>query len=410
MKKFFIFVMIFGFLFSLQAAEKITRLGQHPFYKSKDVQPGDLKKIALERPGDVKMGFEEAGYGELVFAFLEQIQKADIRTTELNPGDTLQWMLYKKGKKVMVLKDAVYEGKKPASAYTFVIFRDGKTYEFIVPKICANISLKDTREVPAPACALALAASEVEAGKPVKVDVCASQNALKTTVEVSDPAGAVVKTVDLTPANCSTEITLDKAGEYSVTAVSEGQYGMKSTNSCKTTLKVIPAAPVLPTTSIVSATPGSAGSAGSQEKYGISKPLAFLLEAGPGVVKGTYTGMVWARAGVLGKLIPDTLDFVLAVGGGMPVKGSPWKSFFMGNALLSLHAGTAYLGGGLGFSSKEREDRKGGIDLVGQVGVNLFRAGTGIGSIFGELRAPVITSDRPFAEHHKLLLGFRYIF
>jgi hypothetical protein len=33
-----------------------------------------------------------------------------------------------------------------------------------------------------------------------------------------------------------------------------------------------------------------------------------------------------------------------------------------------------------------------------------------VGSIFFELRAPVLTSDRSFEEHHKLLLGFRYIF
>ena len=100
------------------------------------------------------MGFEEAGNGELVFAFLEQIQKADIQTTELNPGDTLEWMFFKKGRKVKVKKDVIYDGKKPVPAYTFTIFREGKTYEFIVPKICGNISLKNTQEIPAPVCAL----------------------------------------------------------------------------------------------------------------------------------------------------------------------------------------------------------------------------------------------------------------
>lgn len=408
MKKFLVFAVVLGFLFSLQAAEKITRLGQHPFYKGKDVQPGDLKKIALERPGDVKMGFEEAGYGELVFAFLEQIQKADVQTTELKPGDRLEWMLYKKGRKVKVIKDVVYDGKKPVSAYTFVIFREGKTYELIVPKICANISLKNTRDVPAPVCAVTVTPNEAEAGKPVKIDMCASQNTLKSTVEVKDPAGAVVKTIELTAGNCSGEITLDKAGEYSVEAVGEGAYGMKSTNPCRTTLKVTEVVPVVPAATVTTDTPGT--TRGGRGKYGTQKPLAFLIEGGPGVLKGTFTGMVWARAGLLGSIVPDTLDFVLTLGGGMPVKGDPWKSFFMGNALLSLHAGPAYLGGGLGFSTKEKEDRKGGIDLVGEVGLNLFQCGASIGSIFGELRAPVITKDRPFENHHKLLLGFRYIF
>jgi len=404
MKKILFLGLIFCFLFTIPAAEKVTRLGQHPFYKDKDIQPGDLKIIAVEKAGDVKMGFEEAGNGELVFAFLEQIQKADIQTTELNPGDTLEWMFFKEGKKVKVKKDVVYSGKKPVSSYTFVIFREGNAYEFIVPKICGNISLKNTKEIPAPVCAMKVTPSETEVGKPVKIDVCESQNVLKSTVWVKDASGAVVKTVELTPENCSAEIVLDKAGEYSVVAVGEGQYAMKSVNPCAMTIKVNEALPVVPVTAVVAATRSGMG------KYGTMKPLSFLIEGGPGLLKGTYTGMVWARAGLQYNIVLDTLDFILSMGGGVPVSGAPWKSFLMGNALLNLHLGSAYLGGGLGFSTAEREGRKGGIDLVGELGINLFKADSGIGSIFGELRAPVITEDRPFENHHKLLLGFRYIF
>ena len=122
--------------------------------------------------------------------------------------------------------------------------------------------------------------------------------------------------------------------------------------------------------------------------------------------------MVWARAGVLFNISPEKLDFILTLGGGIPIKGDPWKAFFMGNALLNVHAGPAYLAGGLGFSTKDcdRPLKKGGIDLVGEVGFNLFRSDDSVGSIFGELRAPIITEDRNFENNHKILLGFRYIF
>jgi hypothetical protein len=397
MKKVFFLVLIFCFLFTIQAAEKVTRLGQHPFYKSKDIQPSDLKIIAVQRAGDVKMGFEEAGNGELVFAFLEQIQKADIQMTELKQGDNLEWMLFKEGKKVKVKKAVLFDGKKSIPAYTFTIFREGKTYEFIVPKICGNISLKNTKEVPAPVCTLNVTPNEVEVGKPVKIDMCASQNILKSIVEIKDATGTVVKTIELTAENCSAEITLDKVGEYSVTAIGEGQYAMKS-NPCEMTLKVLePAAAkvVAPITPVIVAK---------------KNPLHFLVSGGPGLLKGTYTGMLWARAGVLFNIAVEKLDFILSFGGGIPVKGDPWKSFIMGNALLNLHAGPTYLAAGLGFSTKERVGRKGGIDLVGEVGFNIFRSNDSIGSIFGELRVPVITADRDFEHHHKLLLGFRYIF
>ena len=204
-----------------------------------------MKIIALDKAGDVKMGFEEAGNGELVFAFLEQIQSADVQTVELNPGDGLQWMLFKRGRKVFVKKDVVWEGKKPVTAYTFTIYRDGKLYTFVVPKICGNISLRNTSEVPVPACALNVAPAEVVLGGPVKIDMCGSQNYTKITVMVTDAAGAVVKTMDLTPENCSAELTLDKVGEYQVNAVVEGQYAMKATNPCEAVVKVMEPAPVV---------------------------------------------------------------------------------------------------------------------------------------------------------------------
>jgi hypothetical protein len=394
MKKVIFLVLIFCLVFTVSATEKVTQLGRHPFYKSRDLKPADLKIIAVDKAGEVKQGFEQAGSGDLVFAFLEQIQKADIQTVDLAPGDTLQWMLFKKGKKVLVKNDVVWSGKKAITVYDFSIFRDGKLYEFVVPKICGNISLKNVKEIPAPVCALNVDPAEAVLGTPFKIDMCGSQNAVKTVVTVTDAAGAVVKTLELTPENCSAEINLDKVGEYAIAAVVEGEYAMKATNPCDATVKVLEPAPVAPPPPPV-----------------VKKnPFHFLIEGGPGLLKGTYTGMVWARAGMAVNLVLEKLDFILTVGGGVPVKGDPWKSFFMGNALLNVHAGPAYVAGGLGFSTKERVGRKGGVDLVGELGINLFHSNDSVGSLFGELRAPVITTDRPFEEHHKLLLGFRYIF
>jgi len=394
MKKIIFIVLILCFAFSVTAEERVTQLGLHPFYKSRNLQPADLKIIALDRAGDVKMGFEETGNGDLVFAFLEQIQMADIKTVEVNPGDSLQWMMFKRGRKVMVKKDVIWAGKKPMLAYNFTIFRDGKLYEFIVPKICGNISLKSVSDVPAPTCVLKVEPAEAVPGTPLKIDLCGSQNMVKAEVTVTDAAGAVIKTMAVTPENCTAELNLDMVGEYMVTAVVWGQYEMKSPAGCEIAVKVMEPAPVVAPIVPVAKV----------------NPLHFLIEGGPGLLKGTYTGMIWARAGLLFNISPDKLDFILTLGGGIPVMGDPWKSFFMGNALLNVHAGPAYVAGGLGFSTKERVGRKGGIDLVGEVGFNLFQNDDSTGSIFGELRAPIITKDRPFENHHKLLLGFRYIF
>src|SRR4030042_3783542 len=95
-------------------------------------------------------------------------------------------------------------------------------------------------------------------------------------------------------------------------------------------------------------------------------------------------------------MVAETPDFMLSFGGVIPRRGEPWSSFVMGNALLNVHAGPAFVAGGLGFSTKEQTTRKAGIDLVGEVGVDLFKMNSSVGSIFFELRAAVLPSDRSF--------------
>ena len=78
------------FLVSLQAAEKkVTRLGGHPFYKSKNLTPDELKKIAADRAGDANMGFEETGSAGLVYPLPQHLRKPDSKETTIEPGDTL---------------------------------------------------------------------------------------------------------------------------------------------------------------------------------------------------------------------------------------------------------------------------------------------------------------------------------
>jgi hypothetical protein len=114
---------------------------------------------------------------------------------------------------------------------------------------------------------------------------------------------------------------------------------------------------------------------------------------------------------MLWSVVPDVLDFVLSMGPAIPTQGAPWKMFFMGNALANLHLGPSVcVGAGLGYTSKEQDTRKNGIDFVSQFGVNIFNHWTSAGSVFAEARIPFLTADRPVDNHYKLLLGFRYIF
>lgn len=139
--------------------------------------------------------------------------------------------------------------------------------------------------------------------------------------------------------------------------------------------------------------------------------LFFLADVGPLYARGSQGSFVSARMGVLYKLVPDTFEFIISGGGALAFAGEPWKSYSIANMLLNVHAGSAFFGAGAGFSKEVKETRKSDAELIANVGFDVFSNYTtmSMGSVFFEARGPV-GKRRSFSDHHKLMLGFRYIF
>lgn len=236
-KKILIIFLILAFVLPVAATTKIKRLGPHAFYKSKNLTPDDLYKIAIDFAGDVKIGFEEAGYGDLVLPFLDQLKNAKVEEIEIQPGETLEWMMFRTRKRVKVVKDVEWAGRKPIKAYKVTIYHDLKAYEIIVPKICGNISLKSVTELPAPVCALKVAPARVEIGNPVTFNLCSSQNWARAVVKVM-LNGNLISKISVTPDQCDkATFTAKDPGNYTFEAVVYDEHGFASSNSCAATVE-----------------------------------------------------------------------------------------------------------------------------------------------------------------------------
>lgn len=137
--------------FSLaDAAQTLTRMGASPFYKQPLASVADLNEMVNSSQESLAEGFKKAGYPELFNAFMTQFPTVEIHNVQVQQGEALQWMMYRRNGKgsVRVMKDLVWGGEEPFDAFEFFIESSGKRYRMIVPLICGNVALKDVADVP----------------------------------------------------------------------------------------------------------------------------------------------------------------------------------------------------------------------------------------------------------------------
>lgn len=257
-----ILCLLFAFC-ALYAAEEVNQLGMHPFYKSRDLKPEDLAKIAAKYAEQVKAGFELAGSADLYDDFMAQLQAVKIDPIDVNPGDSIEWMIFKKNNKIEVKKDVVWTAKNPFNAYRFIISRvveeDGKKlqkdFEFIVPKVCGNISLKSTkieditppppppqRVNNPPTCVLTVTPDEIMAGQAVTMDASGSNDpdgSIASVKFVISKDGATIEEKVLTAAPFVYTTHIKKAGNIKIAAIVTDNEGLVAPGVCEKEITVL---------------------------------------------------------------------------------------------------------------------------------------------------------------------------
>jgi hypothetical protein len=145
--------LVLSYASTVSAAMTLRKVGESPFYRPPMRSDADLRTLVKTKGADLKTGFSKAGYPDLYTAFEEQFPTTKIESITIKPGETMQWMLFKKKGKgpVAIAKDVTWGGAAPLDVFRFYIIKDQKRYEFVVPYACGNVALKDiTATAPPP--------------------------------------------------------------------------------------------------------------------------------------------------------------------------------------------------------------------------------------------------------------------
>lgn len=151
-------MLLLGVTTMVQAETQLKQLGQSPFFEPEMKSVADFQQMVKKTLPDLKKGFEMAGAADLLDGFVNQTNQSNIETIDVKTGEKLQWMVFKKGKTIKVIRDVVWAGKKPFKAFQVTVEKSGKRYIFITPAKCGNVSLSQITALPPAPVVQALAA------------------------------------------------------------------------------------------------------------------------------------------------------------------------------------------------------------------------------------------------------------
>jgi len=464
-------LMVFS-LNALGKTKKIMRVGVYPLICVKGgINTADMLKKLLEENADiVKEGFEKAEAGYLYDGFMEEVKKGAIEETELPKNQEIPWMAFKVGKKVKVVKDLVWAANKTLDVFSCTVEYKCKDYLLVIPKKCGNITLMDIKNTYA-SCNMTVSPAKVNIGDEITVDLSDSKCATKFEVtvfhegqqvdfkEITDP---IWKTKYDKPGNYKITAKAFNVDGVASEGQCEGKFYINYPPECD--LKVESVEGYVGQTFKLDAT-GSTDKDGEvvkadftiKDKEGtevdkntvsppplvwnkkfkksgmykiwlqvtddfnavsanncemevkVQKRFYGLFEIGPMLAKGTYTGYAFARLGFSYLIVPERLSLLVSGGGALKLAGDRFKNHFLSNVLLNLHLDSFFVGAGLGYSTAVRDDWDAGVDVVGNMGIDIYKGFNKKASIFGEARL-ALREDLEVSDAHQFLLGFRYLF
>ena len=215
---------------------KLKQIGRYTLVRIKgEVPTAEVMKILVDKyAGDIKYGFDVAGYGDVYLPFLDQIKTASFKDAELPIGQKFMWMLFRSRGKVKVAEDLEWAGENPLPVFVFKVQKDFKHYTFIIPKPCGNVALVGVEEIiPDAICDIQVSPAKANINDPISVDMSGSLHAKSMEVEIFNSEGTKIATQTLLPDSPKWQTKFDSPGEYVFKAKALNVEGKPSTNACE---------------------------------------------------------------------------------------------------------------------------------------------------------------------------------
>lgn len=143
--------------------------GSTRFYRTTLTNVASLKKMSSEprMAAGLRDVLTEGGVGNLADKVMNTLttaessfpgtacheatpQEGTLIECDVRPGETLEWMAFRPGGRAdaTIMRNVRWAGRAPFRAYLLTVTDAGRTYSFVVPKDCGNLSLLKTADAP----------------------------------------------------------------------------------------------------------------------------------------------------------------------------------------------------------------------------------------------------------------------
>jgi len=132
----------------------ISRLGGNNKFHTPVESIERLQALFIDHRDWIEEVLALTGWGGDIEALHAEVAAGRVEEVEVSAGGELLWMAYKKRGSIDLLRNVVWDGRKPFKAYQMTFRSNNLDLKVVVPQACGNLALASRIEVPPPICKL----------------------------------------------------------------------------------------------------------------------------------------------------------------------------------------------------------------------------------------------------------------